>query len=133
LIGRRALARLLDAGFPVLVVTLAPAGTRQAVGLVAIWLYWAYETLLTARLGHTLGKSLARVRVVDADDEHTPSLRQAAIRALPILLLAVPFLWVVVPLVYVWAAFNHDARGLHDLAAGTRVVVRPLVRGVPTR
>jgi uncharacterized RDD family membrane protein YckC len=116
-----------------LLVLVAPHGARAVVGLVAIWLYWGYETALTARLGHTLGKQLARVRVVDATSEQPPTLRQSAVRALPILLLVVPFLWVAVPLIYGWTVINSEARGVHDLAAGTRVVSRPLVRGDPTR
>jgi uncharacterized RDD family membrane protein YckC len=115
-----------------LVVVAAPSEARVMVGLVTVWLYWGYEPLLTARWGHTVGKHLARVRVVNVSTEQGPSLRQSAVRALPILLLGVPFLWLAVPLTYVWAMFNDDRRGLHDLAAGTRVVVRPLAPGTPT-
>jgi uncharacterized RDD family membrane protein YckC len=120
-VGRRALARLLDLGFPVLAIW---AG---APPLVVILLYWLYETLLTARGGQTLGKRLAAIRIVVADST-TPDFGRSAVRALPILVLALPFAWVLAPLAYLWA-LQADGRGLHDLAAGTRVVTERWIVG----
>jgi uncharacterized RDD family membrane protein YckC len=141
-LGRRALARLLDAGLPLLVVVagsglLSRAGMDRdravvASGLVAVWAYWLYETVLTARSGQTLGKRLVSIRVAALGTETAkPGLRRSATRALPILLLAVPYLWVVVPLFFVWAAFRSDQRGLHDLAAGTQVIAGRWLTGAP--
>lgn len=114
MIGRRALARLLDAGAAVVALLLG------APGPVVLVIYWLYETLLTARTGQTVGKRLVAIRVVSARDR-PPDLGRSAVRSLPILLLAVPYLWVLCPVAYLWA-IQPERRGLHDLVAGTRVV-----------
>ncbi|WP_407913768.1 RDD family protein [Kitasatospora sp. NE20-6] len=81
-----------------------------------------YEVLPTARTGRTLGKRLARIRVVDVrrsgGGRRPPSsgrsLWRWAVRQTAVLLLPVALLWVLLD--------RRSRRGWHDRAAGTRVV-----------
>jgi uncharacterized RDD family membrane protein YckC len=91
------------------------------VGLVAVTVYWVYETLLTARTGQTWGKRLAGLRVVGTDGL-LPSMGRSALRALPVVLIAIPGFWLLTPIAYGWLLFHTGARGLHDLVARTYVV-----------
>jgi uncharacterized RDD family membrane protein YckC len=82
----------------------------------------AYEAVLVAWRGRTLGKTATGVRVQRLDGAR-PGVARATVRALRWLLLLVPV--VLLPLlsiVYLWALFTRDGRGLHDLLAGTNVV-----------
>ncbi|CAL9313440.1 RDD family protein [Streptomyces sp. SudanB52_2052] len=92
--------------------------------VVAAVLYVAYDTVLTARTGQTLGKKLMGLRVVDLDSAGTPSAQNALTRAAVLWLpstLCCPCLWLVV--CGGWSFFNEPYKqGLHDKAAKTVVV-----------
>lgn len=75
-----------------------------------------YLVVFTAA-GQTLGKMLTKLRVVTVDRSVTPDFGRAAIRAALWFLLAVPAGLGLLP-----TLFSRDGRGLHDLAAGTRVI-----------
>lgn len=75
-----------------------------------------YLVVFTAA-GQTLGKMFTKLRVVTVDRAAAPDFGRAAIRAGLWLVLAVPAGLGLLP-----ALFSRDGRGLHDLAAGTRVV-----------
>jgi uncharacterized RDD family membrane protein YckC len=75
-----------------------------------------YFVVFTAG-GQTLGKMVAGIRVVAADDHDTVDLGRAMRRTLVWLALAIP-----VGLGFLTALLTHDRRGLHDRFAGTRVV-----------
>lgn len=134
MLPRRAAARFFDFGVMLIGFTLArsllgrgdlPAGLLGALALLAgsvTW--WVYEAGLVARWGATVGKRLVFVRVASANGA-TPSAKAAALRALPVLLLSVPFLWPVTAAAWLSVAFAADGRGWPDRIAGTRVLPTP--------
>ncbi|RSR98694.1 RDD family protein [Streptomyces sp. WAC00469] len=95
--------------------------TQSAVGAV---LYLAYDTVLTARSGQTLGKRLLGMRVANLSDGSTPSVAVSLARAA---VLWIPF-WFCCACVWLavcggWSFFDRPYKqGLHDKAARTVVV-----------
>ncbi len=67
--------------------------------------------------GQTLGKMVARIRVVPARPDVTLDLGRSVVRTLVWMLLAAP-----AGLGFLTALGSVDRRGLHDRCAGTRVV-----------
>jgi uncharacterized RDD family membrane protein YckC len=67
--------------------------------------------------GQTLGKMLARIKVVPARPDVTLDLGRSVVRTLVWMLLAAP-----AGLGFLTALGSADRRGLHDRCAGTRVV-----------
>jgi uncharacterized RDD family membrane protein YckC len=91
---------------------------------VAAVLYIAYDTVLTAKTGQTLGKKLLRMRVANLDNGATPSVQNALARAA---VLWIPFafccacVWTAIS--GGWSYFDRPYKqGLHDKAAKTVVV-----------
>ncbi|MDX3800907.1 RDD family protein [Streptomyces sp. AK04-3B] len=138
--GRRTLARIIDMILVFVVVSLLAwafgvaqytvdadrieFGKTFGRELVAAILYVAYDTVLTARTGQTLGKRWLGMRVADLDNGSTPSVQTSLVRAL---VLWVPFafccacLWTAV--CGGWSYFDKPYKqGLHDKAAKTVVV-----------
>lgn len=76
----------------------------------------AYETLLVANFGGTVGKLICRIRVVTADGQRL-SLARSFGRALALWVSLLPC-----GLGYVMAAFDSQKRALHDRICGTRVI-----------
>lgn len=77
-----------------------------------------YEVVLTGVFGQTLGKRLLHIKVVSQRTGAPPGLGRAAIR---FLVLWSFWLATVVALLMIYFD-NHRRRGLHDLAAQTRVI-----------
>jgi uncharacterized RDD family membrane protein YckC len=75
-----------------------------------------YLVAFTA-VGQTVGKMVARIRVVADDDERSPDVGRAVLRTLVWMPLALP-----AGLGLFSAALQDDRRGWHDRFAGTRVV-----------
>ncbi|MEO1065158.1 MAG: RDD family protein [Actinomycetota bacterium] len=101
------------------------SGDRLLVAVaVIVALVVAYQTVLIARRGATIGKAAAGVRVVRADDGSIPVWDRSLLRALvPQGAGAVPVIGLaLVSAVYGAALFDRHRRGIHDLAAGTIVV-----------
>ncbi|MET9681239.1 RDD family protein [Streptomyces coeruleorubidus] len=138
--GKRTLARIIDMILVGVVVWLLTWGfdvneydvdsDRIEVGrsfwqsAVAAVLYIAYDTILTARTGQTLGKKLLRMRVANLDNGATPSGQNALMRAA---VLWIPFafccacVWTAIS--GGWSFFDRPYKqGLHDKAAKTVVV-----------
>ncbi|MFJ8491433.1 RDD family protein [Streptomyces sp. NPDC094038] len=138
--GRRTLARIIDmilVGIVVVLLTLAfgvseyrmdgdriSAGRSLAQSLVAAVLFVAYDTLLIARSGQTLGMKWLGMRVANLSDGSIPSTQTSLLRAL---VLWVPFafccacIWTVI--CGGWSFFDKPYKqGLHDKAAKTVVV-----------
>ncbi|MFI7017446.1 RDD family protein [Streptomyces sp. NPDC050164] len=138
--GKRTLARIIDMILVGVVVWLLTWGfdvneydvdsDRIEVGrsfwqsAVAAILYIAYDTLLTARTGQTLGKKLLHMRVANLDNGATPSVQNALMRAA---VLWLPFafccacVWTAIS--GGWSFFDRPYKqGLHDKAAKTVVV-----------
>ncbi|KJK36747.1 membrane protein [Streptomyces variegatus] len=138
--GKRTLARIIDMILVGVVVWLLTWGfdvneydvdsDRIEVGksfwqsAVAAVLYIAYDTVMTARTGQTLGKKLLRLRVANLDNGATPSVQNALTRAA---VLWIPFafccacVWTAIS--GGWSFFDRPYKqGLHDKAAKTVVV-----------
>lgn len=113
-IGRRLGALFVDWMIAVLTsaaITMTPPlwGEDRAPGWVPMLAFFVEVTLLTGLLGVTIGKRLFGLRVIDVDGR-PPGLGRAALRT-ALLCLVLPAL-----------IMTDDKRGLHDLAAGTKVV-----------
>jgi uncharacterized RDD family membrane protein YckC len=130
--GQRLLARLVD-GLILLVPNLLALLVLQdrpvAGGLLALGIAVAYEVPQLASRGATVGKRAMGIRVVTIHDRGNPSAAQAFVRVVvPELLIATPsgalqalsLPWTLA--VYLPLFFDPWRRGLHDRAAGTRVV-----------
>lgn len=85
------------------------------VGVLGIFvvLFWIY------RRG-TPGKLLLRMEVVDAKTLGQPSKKQCVVRYLGYIPAAATLM-----LGFLWILFNKKRQGLHDVMAGTVVIVRP--------
>ncbi len=95
------------------------------VGAVWFVVVVAYETLLVAWRGQTLGKFALGIRVARLDNGRPPLWWQAAIRvALPAVIATIPHAVAQLAFlaVYFSSVFDTMGRGLHDKAAGTVVV-----------
>ncbi|MGW0614260.1 RDD family protein [Streptomyces sp. NPDC002788] len=138
--GKRTLARIIDMILVGVVVWLLTWGfgvneydvdsDRIEVGksfwqsAVAAVLYIAYDTVLTAQTGQTLGKKLLHLRVANLDNGATPSVQNALVRAA---VLWIPFAFccacVWTAIAGGWSFFDRPYKqGLHDKAAKTVVV-----------
>ncbi|MFI5965303.1 RDD family protein [Streptomyces asoensis] len=138
--GRRTLARIIDMILVFIVVSLISwafgvaqytvdadrieFGKTFGRELVAAILYVAYDTILIAKTGQTLGKKWLGMRVANLDNGSTPSTQTSLVRAL---VLWVPFafccacLWTAI--CGGWSYFDKPYKqGLHDKAAKTVVV-----------
>ncbi|MFV0135739.1 RDD family protein [Streptomyces sp. HMX87] len=138
--GRRTLARIIDmilVGVGVWLLSWAFGvneyevyGDRVEVdesfgqSVIAVVLYMAYDTFLTAKRGQTLGKQWLGMRVANLDNGATPSVQTSLMRAA---VLWVPFafccacVWTVI--CGGWSFFDKPYKqGLHDKAAKTVVV-----------
>jgi uncharacterized RDD family membrane protein YckC len=138
--GRRTLARLIDMVLVGVVVWLLSwgfgvteynvdgdeieVGKSLGQSIIAAVLYIAYDTVLTARTGQTLGKKLLGMRVTDLDNGATPSVQTSLTRAA---VLWLPFafccacVWTIIA--GGWSFFDKPYKqGLHDKAAKTVVV-----------
>jgi uncharacterized RDD family membrane protein YckC len=111
--GRRILALFVDwitclAVVEGLVAAGVLGGNPNGLGTMALFVL--ESALFTAVAGGSFGKLATRLRVVRQDDPARPvSLLRALVRSVLVALLVPPLL-------------TFDGRGLHDLAAGTRLV-----------
>jgi uncharacterized RDD family membrane protein YckC len=138
--GRRTLARIIDMIMVGIVVWLLTWGfnvreyqvngdkievTKSfAQSIIAAVLYIAYDTVMIARSGQTLGKKWLGMRVANLDDGATPSVQTNLIRSA---VLWLPFafccacIWTAIA--GGWSYFDKPYKqGLHDKAAKTVVV-----------
>lgn len=138
--GKRTLARIIDMILVFIVVSLLAwafgvaqytvdaddieFGKTFGRELLAAILYVAYDTILTAKSGRTLGKKWLGLRVANLDNGSTPSAQTSLVRAL---VLWVPFAFccacVWTAICGGWSFFDKPYKqGLHDKAAKTVVV-----------
>ncbi|MFF5455900.1 RDD family protein [Streptomyces sp. NPDC012950] len=148
--GRRILARLIDwvivavplaiIGIPFKVydrvssdddfgdaVSSFNGGGQLVFQLITIVAYVAYDTILTARNGQTLGKKLMKLRVAMLNDGSTPPMSQSLLRAVVLWLPALiccACLWPLLLLILILVDKPYK-QGLHDKAAKTVVVSVP--------
>jgi uncharacterized RDD family membrane protein YckC len=135
--GKRVLARIIDMIIVGIVVWLVSWAfhtteynvnadrieTGKSVGqsVIAAVLYTAYDTILIARSGQTLGKRLLNMRVANLEDGSNPSVQASLMRAA---VLWLPFafccacIWTAI--CGGWSFFDKPYKqGLHDKAART--------------
>ncbi|GHF99355.1 RDD family protein [Streptomyces filamentosus] len=143
--GRRVLARLID--WLIIAVPLAiigipfdiykratendtdfqdafTGGTSIVFQLLTIVAYVAYDTVLTAKNGQTVGKRLMKLRVAMLNDGSTPPMSQSLLRAVVLWLPALiccACLWPLLLLILIMVDKPYK-QGLHDKAAKTVVV-----------
>ena len=82
----------------------------------------AYEIVLVAQTGQTIGKRLLSIQVVDAATGAIPTLDQSARRSVPTVIQVLPFLDLLGPLLYVPVLWRPRRQGLHDQLAHTVVI-----------
>ncbi|MFF5635101.1 RDD family protein [Streptomyces sp. NPDC012825] len=148
--GRRILARLIDwviVAVPLLIIGIPfkiydrvtadddfgdavssfNGGGQLVFQLITIVAYVAYDTVLTARNGRTLGKKLMKLRVAMLNDGSTPPMSQSLLRAVVLWLPALiccACLWPLLLLILILVDKPYK-QGLHDKAAKTVVVSVP--------
>ncbi|MFB7517960.1 RDD family protein [Streptomyces sp. NPDC056144] len=143
--GRRVLARLID--WLIIAIPLALigipfdiykrvseddlgdtvssfSGSSLGFQLLTIVAYVAYDTVMTAKTGQTLGKKLMKLRVAMLNDGSTPPMNQSLLRAVVLWLPALiccACLWPLILLILILVDKPYK-QGLHDKAAKTVVV-----------
>ncbi|MFJ8658656.1 RDD family protein [Streptomyces sp. NPDC093795] len=149
--GRRILARIIDwliiaiplaiIGIPFDIYTRATengndfgdtvnslnGGSQLVFQLITIVAYVAYDTVMTARNGQTIGKKLMKLRVAMLNDGSTPPMSQSLLRAVVLWLPALiccACLWPLLILILILVDKPYK-QGLHDKAAKTVVVSVP--------
>lgn len=138
--GKRTVARIIDMVLVGIVVWLITwgfdvdeyqvdadrvnVGDSVAQSVIAAVLYIAYDTIMIARSGQTLGKKWLNMRVAHLDNGATPSVQASLLRAS---VLWIPFafccacIWTAI--CGGWSFFDRPYKqGLHDKAAKTVVV-----------
>ncbi|MFF5971712.1 RDD family protein [Streptomyces sp. NPDC012769] len=102
-------------------------GGQLIFQLITIVAYVAYDTVMTAKNGQTLGKKLMKLRVAMLNDGSTPSMNASLIRAIVLWLPALiccACLWPLLLLILILVDKPYK-QGLHDKAAKTVVVSVP--------
>ncbi|MFC8760812.1 RDD family protein [Streptomyces sp. NPDC057193] len=99
-------------------------GSQLVFQLLTIVAYVAYDTVLTAKNGQTLGKKLMKLRVAMLNDGSTPPMSQSLLRAVVLwlpTLICCACLWPLLILILILVDKPYK-QGLHDKAAKTVVV-----------
>jgi len=113
----------LDAGADTIDI---PGGPALILRWAPIIVWGLYEVMLTHNRGQTLGKMVARIKVIGAAGEERPSWNSAGIRwVVPVVpLTLIPGLvgFLISLGVGIWFLWDRNRQGLHDKAAGTYVV-----------
>ena len=103
-----------------------PGGAAFLISWGAIILWAIYEILLIRRQGQTLGKMVARIKVVNVTGDDPLPWGTAAVRwgvlAVPMTLIPGPVGLVILVVVGSWYIWDKQGQGLHDKAARTYVV-----------
>lgn len=128
--GTRLLAQIIDGlcGLPVVALLIfGIAGESPPVAILAVLGFLgllAYQLVLLAREGQTIGKRVLKIRIVDVENGGNPGFgRSFGIRGfLNGVISAVPYLGTLYALADVLFIFREDRRCLHDHLAKTIVV-----------
>ncbi|MFJ5833863.1 RDD family protein [Streptomyces sp. NPDC093089] len=102
-------------------------GSQLVFQLITIVAYVAYDTVMVAKNGQTLGKKLMKLRVAMLNDGSTPPMSQSLLRAVVLWLPALiccACLWPLLLLILILVDKPYK-QGLHDKAAKTVVVSVP--------
>ncbi|MFF6843692.1 RDD family protein [Streptomyces tanashiensis] len=102
-------------------------GSQLVFQLITIVAFVAYDTVLTAKDGQTVGKKLMKLRVAMLNDGSTPPMSQSLLRAVVLwvpALVCCACLWPLLILILIVVDKPYK-QGLHDKAAKTVVVSVP--------
>ncbi|MFF5763519.1 RDD family protein [Streptomyces tanashiensis] len=102
-------------------------GSQLVFQLITIVAFVAYDTVLTAKDGRTVGKKLMKLRVAMLNDGSTPPMSQSLLRAVVLwvpALVCCACLWPLLILILIVVDKPYK-QGLHDKAAKTVVVSVP--------
>ncbi len=127
--GARAIDLAIEATVTIIVAINGPAGRRLASGLIAFALVTAYETILVATAGGTLGKRALGLRIVPVDHEGAVPWdrafkRGAAIGAVALTSFVSPGLGIGLGAYFgVSIAMSAHYRAGHDRVSGTYVLI----------
>ncbi|MEU8525114.1 RDD family protein [Streptomyces sp. NPDC048629] len=108
-------------------ITQSSTGSGLAFQLITIVAFVAYDTVMTARGGQTVGKKLMKMRVAMLNDGSTPPMNASLMRAIVLWLPALiccACLWPLLLLILILVDKPYK-QGLHDKAAKTVVVSTP--------
>jgi uncharacterized RDD family membrane protein YckC len=108
-------------------ISATSTGTGLVFQLITIVAYVAYDTVMTAKNGQTLGKKLMKLRVAMLNDGTTPPMNASLMRAVVLWLPALiccACLWPLLLLILILVDKPYK-QGLHDKAAKTVVVSVP--------
>ncbi|MFG2332280.1 RDD family protein [Streptomyces sp. NPDC048604] len=108
-------------------ISQTSTGSGLVFQLLTIVAFVAYDTLMHAKAGQTLGKKLMKMRVAMLNDGSTPPMNASLIRAIVLWLPALiccACLWPLLLLILILVDKPYK-QGLHDKAAKTVVVSTP--------
>lgn len=102
-----------------------PSYGQQAMwGLIGFIVFLAVQGYPLNASGQTWGKKMLKMKIVDLDGNKPPFSKLIALRYLPTQAIGfVPIVGTIYGLVNVLFIFRDDRRCVHDLIAGTRVVM----------
>ncbi len=105
-------------------------GEQLPLSMLLLWavigfvIFVAVQGYPLAQWGQTWGKKLLAIKIVDLEGRKPPLGKLLALRYLPVqVVVNVPMIGPLAALVNVLFIFREDQRCVHDLIAGTRVVV----------
>ncbi len=94
------------------------------VGLASFVLFALIHGYFLATGGQTIGKKILGIRMVDMQDQILPVPSILGKRYLPITLVSmIPLIGQILPMIDILFIFRKDRRCIHDLIAGTKVVL----------
>jgi uncharacterized RDD family membrane protein YckC len=103
--------------------------TGYAISLFGLAMFAAIHGYLLVKHGQTMGKRWVGTRIVNVGDGRVPSIGALLARYATMKLVAfVPLVGGIFALINIMFIFRRDRRCLHDLVAGTKVVVMPFYR-----
>ncbi|WP_406861182.1 RDD family protein [Streptomyces sp. HUAS MG47] len=108
-------------------ISQSSTGSGLVFQLLSIVAFVAYDTVMTAKAGQTVGKKLMKMRVAMLNDGSTPPVNASLIRAIVLWLPALiccACLWPLLLLILILVDKPYK-QGLHDKAAKTVVVSTP--------
>ena len=100
-----------------------PLGLLAAVVVIGLLVFLGLHGYFLKKNGQTIGKKLLGIRIVNLDNEVPEFGRLIGLRYVPVMVVSVIPLVQFLSLVDILFIFRGDRRCVHDLIAGTRVVV----------
>src|SRR5262249_1994463 len=101
------------------------AEVRLGIWILGSLVFLSIQMILLSLRGQTLGKMAMGIRIVNFADASNPCFRRAVVRRglVPALIGAIPGFGALFGLADAFFIFGEEKRCIHDLIAGTKVVV----------